>query len=243
MNRSKLRGRGRRQTHLPVVISTRQPLHVRALRVGGAMLLVALGVWLLATRFPAYSGPGHPGGVSAEVVRLQDELAALRSELAESDHRAQIEQSTRSSLLSQLKALSDENALLKEDLAFFQTLMNSGSANGEAIAINRFRLRPEGLPGEFHYQLLVVQARTRSKEFQGRLQFVLDVEGAAQRPSTIVVPQPGEAAKEFNLNFKFYQRVDGVLRLSPGTKVKRAQIRVFERGTDSPRSTQTVVLS
>ena len=42
----------------------------------------------------------------------------------------QIERATHGNLASQMKTLTDENALLKEDLAFFQTLMTSSGDAG-----------------------------------------------------------------------------------------------------------------
>jgi hypothetical protein len=177
------------------------------------------------------------------VTRLQEENDTLRDRLAGVERQIQIEQSTYGNLAGQLKGLSDENALLKEDLAFFQTLMTSGGGDSSSgITINRFRVRADPLPGEYHYQLLVVQARTRSKEFQGRLEFVVDVlrDGEQQ---VLVLPAPGEVRNELALSFKFYQRVEGAFRVPERTKVTRVQVRVMEEGVEQPRSSQTVILS
>jgi hypothetical protein len=52
-------------------------------------------------------------------------------------------------------------------------MTNNGDATG-GVSINRFRVRADALPGEYRYQLLLVQSRTRSREFQGKLQLVVD---------------------------------------------------------------------
>lgn len=232
-------------TTVPVVVRARAPWLLRAVGVFAAMVAVVAFGWMMSTRYPGFSAqrPAVEGVSLAEQLEdLRKENETLRLQVADSDHKETIEQSTRSSLLGQLKALSDENALLKEDLAFFQTLMVSGGAPADGITINRFRVRPESIPGEYRYQLLVAQARTRSKEFQGRLQFLINVENDG-RQEVLVLPGNGDAAKEFGLNFKFYQRVDGVLRLPSGARATKVQVRVLERGVESPRSTQTVVVS
>lgn len=232
-------------TTVPVVVRARAPWLLRILGTSGVMVAVAAIAWMLSTRYPAFSAARTPidgASLAQQLEELREENETLRLQVTASDHKETIEQSTRSGLLGQLKALSDENALLKEDLAFFQTLMTSGGAPADGITINRFRVRPESIPGEYRYQLLVAQARTRSKEFQGRLQFLVNVETEG-RPEVLVLPGGGDAAKEFALNFKFYQRVDGVLRLPPGSKATKVQVRVLERGVESPRSTQTVVVS
>jgi hypothetical protein len=182
--------------------------------------------------------------LAESVAHLQDENKDLRDKLAAIERQVQIEQSTHGNLAGQIKSLSDENALLKEDLAFFQTLMTSGGGDGggNGITINRFRVRAESLPGEYRYQLLIVQARTRGKEFQGRLQLVVDLvkDGEAQ---VLTLPQQAEKGGEFDLSFKFYQRVEGAFRVPEAAKVTRVQVRVLENGVEQPRSSQTVVLS
>jgi hypothetical protein len=58
-----------------------------------------------------------------------------------------------------------------------------------------------------------------------------------------VLPRAGDKAEPYNLNFKFYQRVDGVFRVPPEATVKRVQVRVLENGVEAPKSSQTVNLS
>ena len=180
--------------------------------------------------------------LESELARLQDENAALRNQLATAERQMQIEVSTQGNLAGQLKNLSDETALLKEDLAFFQTLMTSGGNEGPGVTINRFRVRPDALPGEYRYQLLIVQSRSRSKEFQGRLQLVVDLvqDGVSQ---ILLLPRNGEKSDPYSLSFKFYHRVEGGFTVPPDAKVTRVQVRVLENGVDVPRSSQTVNLS
>ena len=173
--------------------------------------------------------------------KLQEENATLRKEIASAERQLHIELSTQGNLSGQIRALSEENALLKEDLAFFQTLMASGGDPG-GITVNRFRVQPDALPGEFRYRLLIVQSKQRVREFRGHLQLIVDFEESG-RPSVITFPAGDEGAKAYNLSFKFYQRVEGTFMLSPGAVVKKVQVRVLESGDPTPVSTQTVTLS
>ena len=63
------------------------------------------------------------------------------------------------------------------------------------------------------------------------------------QPQVLVLPRTGDKAEPYNLNFKFYQRVDGVFRVPPEATVKRVQVRVLENGVEAPKSSQTVNLS
>ena len=96
--------------------------------------------------------------------KLQDENAALRREIAATERQVQIDLATHGNLTGQIHNLLEENALLKEDLAFFQTLMASGGEAG-GISVNRFRVQPDALPGEYRYRLLIAQSKQRVEGF------------------------------------------------------------------------------
>ena len=107
--------------------------------------------------------------------KLEQEVAQISGNLAQIERQMQIERATYTDLVKQVKALTEENASLKEDLAFFQTLMPSGGKEG-GVAVNRFMVQNDALPGEFRYRLLLTQTGQRSKDFQGRLQFVVNLQ-------------------------------------------------------------------
>lgn len=173
--------------------------------------------------------------------RLKDENAAFRREVAAAERRLHMDLSAQENLSEQIRGLSEENALLKEDLAFFQTLMASGGDPG-GISVSRFRVQPDALPGEYRYRLLVVQSKQRVREFRGSLQFIVDLdEGGAS--SVITIPGESDHAPAYNLAFKFYQRVEGTFLLPPDAVVRRVQVRVLENGNPTPLSTQSVTLS
>ena len=50
-------------------------------------------------------------------------------------------------------------------------------------------------------------------------------------------------AKEYQVSFKLFQRVEGMFRISPDAAVKGLQVRVFEGNSDAPRLTHNVTLS
>jgi hypothetical protein len=209
---------------------------------------VAIGAgWLVYDFGRRYAGfdqgeaMREKGQLQELVSRLKDENAAIRREIAAAERQLQIELSTHGNLSTQIRNLAEENALLKEDLAFFQTLMASGSEPG-GISINRFRVQQDALPGEYRYRLLVVQSKQRVKEFHGSLQFIVDFQQAGAS-EVISLPRQGDNAQAYNLVFKFYQRVDGTFVIPSGAVIKKVQVRVLENGNPTPVSIQTVTLS
>lgn len=178
-----------------------------------------------------------------EIIRKQEqELADLRSRMATAERQLQIERATYGDLGKQVKSLSEENATLKEDLAFFQSLMPASGTEG-AITVNRFKVLPEAMPGEFRYRLLLVQTGQRAKDFQGRLQLVVNLQEGGRKFVLTLPPEAEKAGKEYQLSFKFFQRVEGSFKIGPDAVVKSLQVRVFENGTNAPKLTQTINVS
>jgi hypothetical protein len=174
-------------------------------------------------------------------LRLQMEDAALRQAVAASERQLQIERSTYGDLAKQVKDLSDENTNLKEDLAFFQSLLSAGSK--EAVSIYRFNVEPDTLPGEYRFRLLLLQMGPRQKEFHGKLQFLVDVMQNGQKSVMTIPDENASDLDAYNVNFKYYQRVEGSFRVEPGAAAKSVQVRVFESGASEARLMQTVNLS
>jgi hypothetical protein len=174
--------------------------------------------------------------------KLEQEVVQISGNLAQIEWQMQIERATYADLVKQVKTLTEENASLKEDLAFFQTLMPSGGKEG-GVAVNRFMVQNDALPGEFRYRLLLTQTGQRSKDFQGRLQFVVNLQQDGKKSVMTLPAEDDKEARGFKLNFRFYQRVEGTFRVTPGTVVKGMQVRVLEGDGKEPRLTQQANLS
>ncbi|MEW6313087.1 MAG: DUF6776 family protein [Pseudomonadota bacterium] len=173
--------------------------------------------------------------LAAENAGLGGDLAIARNDLVKYERQLEIERATHEDLTRQIRVLTDENAELKEDLAFFQTLMPASSKVG-GVSVNRFKLLPDAMPGEYRYRLLLLQASQRAAEFHGRLQLLVmyEQDGNAQ---TLLLPGDSEQsdAPPYRLHFKFYQRVEGGFRVAPEAVIKSVQVRVFQDGVTAPK--------
>jgi len=174
------------------------------------------------------------------VGRLSQESAVLRASVNASESKLQIERSAQTQLGKQVKALEDENARLKEDLAFFENLIPSEHRDN-TLLINRFRVDPGALPGEFRYRLLLLQGGRREKPFQGNLQLLVTLQQGG-KDAIINLPEEG-AAQAYKISFKYFQRVEGTFRVSADARVKMVQVRIFETGSAQVRATQSFNLS
>lgn len=174
------------------------------------------------------------------VGKLMQETASLRANVNASESKLQIERAAQTQLGRQVKALEDENARLKEDLAFFENLI-PGEHRDNTLLINRFRVDPGALPGEFRYRLLLLQGGRRDKPFQGNLQLLVTLQQDG-KGAIITLPEEG-VAPAYKISFKYFQRVEGTFRVAPGARVKMVQVRIFEGGSTQARATQSFNLS
>lgn len=201
---------------------------VAAVAVAGA----AAGIW-------AFENSRAFAGVSVEDARVQlvdyrDQLTRLtteRDQLSASVNSAEselnIERAAQRQLLNQVKALEQENARLKEDLAFFDSLLPNASAP-QGVAIRRLKI-DQVAPNQLRYRLLIMQGG-KSELFSGVLQLVITTlhEG---KSAMIVFPQEEDSDPgKFKLGFRHYQRMEGVLTLPDGVTATMVSARVLEKG-------------
>ena len=122
-------------------------------------------------------------------------------------------------------------------------MLSSEAHSGSVLTIYRFKVEPDVLPGEYRYHVLLVTPRTRrEREFNGRLELVVNMVEGGQN-AMMSFPEPGDAsASEFRLVFKYFRRVEGTFRVNPKARVESVQVRIFETGSNQPRAIQTLSL-
>lgn len=192
-------------------------------------------------------------GLRDEVVALKSENAALASQAASFERQAQIEHAANLETEKLLQGINEENGRLQEDLRLFQNLTLSSAREGE-LSIQHLKLERDALPGEYRFRLLLVQGgQQRAKVFQGNIQLLVNVQQNGQR-SVVVLPQASEVSGSavpaklpedaaYQLNFKYYQRVERSFRLPADMTIESVQVRIFERGSSEPKAKQNVALS
>ncbi|MCU6432400.1 hypothetical protein LPB67_01245 [Undibacterium sp. Jales W-56] len=191
---------------------------------------VALWTYDLGRNF-AFGPKIKPEEVEALHKQL-DELKIERDKLAAqvntSDSQQNIEKSTQKQLADQVKNLTSENLKLKDDLAFFESLMPSATGP-EGITLQRVKAEMVA-PNQMRYRVLVMQGGKGGRDFAGDLQLSLTL-AQGGKPVMMQFPDPrtGEAGK-LKLSFRYYQRLEGVITLPEGATVKSLQAKVMDKG-------------
>ena len=186
--------------------------------------------------------------IEQEVARLRAEMATMMQDtgklraLADAgESRVRMERGTQAQLAGQVRQLEEENARLKEDLAFFENLIPAEKGEGK-VSINRFTVVPDALAGEYRYRLLVLQGGKRDKEPQSAVQFLVEMQRDGK---TVMMALPSEkpgSDPAYRFNFKYFHRVEGSFRVPPAARVKSVQVRVFDTVSGQLRASQNFSL-
>lgn len=162
------------------------------------------------------------------VEKLTAEHDTLSTTANAAESQLNIERSAQKQLAAQVKTLEAENTRLKEDLAFFESLLPNATGP-QGVAIRRLKV-DQIAPNQLRYRLLVMQGGKGDRRFTGQLQLaVTTLQDGKSAMMTFPEGVPGEQEK-FKLNFMHYQRVEGVLTLPEGASTKLVQARVLENG-------------
>ncbi len=214
----------------------------------GLALAAAVGVWLYeqGSSFAGF----NKDGIQKELERLKTENKTLlddRERLTKTSITAEsgliIEKATSKQIAAQSKALEAENAQLKEDLRFFESLLPA-TGGADSISVRNLRGQLDLANNQLIVRLLVMQGGKQVNQFVGAVQ--VNAAGSIDgKPVSWSYPAVGAAVEAVGkLNFNRYQRVELTIPLA-GSPVKSAvlkslQVKVMQGGTTRAQASGTV---
>lgn len=234
-----------------MAVRTSLPWWGRGALVMGLLAIIG-GMWWWGFDFGQIFGgfhrketEGRLATLEADVDRYRAEATDLRSRNATLESELAMNKGAQEALSRQVNELSSDNAQIKDELAFLQKLV-ADSSKGEGLAIQRLAIEPDG-EDTWRYSLIVVRGGSPKDEFVGRIVLRATVSGGTpglDAPTrTIELPSDEpESSPALSLKFKYYQRVEGQIRVPPGARVVAVAVRAYESGQAAPRVTRTLSL-
>ena len=217
-------------------------------RVLGAVLLLAvsaaLAVWLYdagrrIAGFDRGEADSELVGLRREVDATRGELERLRAIANAADAKLAIERTAQAQLAQQVRGLENDNARVREELAIFESMLSADARNAQPLRIQRFKVEPDVMPGEYRYRMLLLASGRRDRDFQGRLELLISIQQDGKNAMMSVPDKSEGEAAAFRIGFRHFQRIEGVFRVNAKARVQTVQARVYEVGTDQPRATQS----
>ncbi len=215
-----------------VAIRTHTPWYIKFGGYGLMMGVAAAVVWYFVdnsykiTGFNREEAKAEIAKLSQDNEQLRREFAATKTLLNERESQLNVERASQAEFSRNLAQLQDENASLKEDLGFLRNIMSTGSVP-DGLAIANVKVEPDALPNEYRYRMLLTQGGKRKQEFSGKVQAIVRVQAGAQQ-TTLSFPTDQELRNPGGeLEFRYYQKVDGRFRIPEGSQLKSVQLRVL----------------
>jgi hypothetical protein len=250
-----------------VAVRSELPWRAKVLLLLAAMLVIGL---VVAAGLIAFSSrpsmPLEAGALSAEIERVRADARQVVAErdsklalLAQLENQQKIDRAASEQVQAQLKALENENARLKEDLAFFESLLPTPS-NAKGVVIRSFRLqalndserdsgkesarkasrKPGDEPQALRYRLLVQQSGRPERDFIGAVSLTVSLQQGG-RPWVLQLPDAATPdAGPPPLAFRHYQRVEGTFELPEGAVVRSVLVKIQSNGEVRAQQTFTM---
>ena len=200
-----------------LVIKRRYSPRVKLFIAGVAVvaLIVASGALynygLTAAGVEKFSAFRTQSTLREESRRLKDENLDLRETLARAQRTLQMDQVAYQELDRSLKESAKEINRLREEVSFYRNIISPDNKVA-GLKIDRLTIDRAGNPVDNHYRykLVLVQALKHDHTIYGRVR--LEVNGAQDgRDAVLAFPTAND--KQHNVNFKYFQEFEGVMKL------------------------------
>ena len=215
-----------------VAIRQHVPWYIKFGSIGLMMGVAAAAAWWFIdnsyriTGFNRDEAKQQIETLTVEKTKMQANFDTLKTQFNDHESQLKVEKASQAELAKNMTQLQDENSNLKEDLSFLRNIMSSAKAT-EGLTISNLKVEPDALPNEYRYRLLVTQGGQRKLDFKGKVQIIARVQQGATQ-TTLSFPSDTELrAPGGELDFRYYQKVDGRFKIPEGTQLKNIQVRVL----------------
>lgn len=205
--------------------------------IASGLVVVALGavlaLWIFdlgrdLTGFNPQASKKQVQNLKEQLEKLTAERDRLATVANAAESKLNIESAAQKQLAQQAKTLEADNMRLKEDLAFFESLLPADTGT-RGISIRRVMAEMVA-PNQLRYRLLVMQGGKGDVQFDGNVQFSISGMQGGKSVMMLLPDAKSNDADKYKISFKHYQRLEGMLTIPEGFTVKAVQARVLEKG-------------
>ena len=158
------------------------------------------------------------------VAYLEQQNRRLTQQLALFERSEGIDSEATAQLSSALEAMETEMLELREELAFYRSIV-SPSKMEPGLHVQSFELEPGEVEGRYHYKLVLTLVRGNNRVARGGVE--MRVAGEADgEPRTLTLSELDPGTKELKFSFKYFQSIEGSLTLPAGFVPRKVELKV-----------------
>ena len=170
----------------------------------------------------------HDGALS-EITRLK---SSLEFERAHSNRELQINQQAFNDISQTLLKTSQEIADLKEDLRFYESIIQT-EGKGQGLQIRALSISATERPDRYGYSLIVVNGSYGKKKKKGTVK--IELHGNHKGSEKVIFVKDEKGKETIPLFYKYFQKLDGVLEMPAHFQPRRIKVSVKMHGKKSDR--------
>ena len=150
-----------------------------------------------------------------QIKNLELERMKLREELAVLERASQIDREAARAVSEEMKLAQDERLKMEEELVFLHGII-SDKVGKKSLRIRDFSLQPLENQRSFKYGFTVSQVRTSKSGVTGDLYITVAGEQDGKKVSLKLAALTEEKSKSLKVDFKHFQKFEGLLQLPEG---------------------------
>jgi len=229
---------------MSLVVKPHHPWKTRALWALAGLLMLAGGYTLFDYgRYLAGYDSSEASRVKQELLqvkkRLEGEIEDLRQEKALLQRAQQIERQAYTDLDGTIKNLQSEILELKEELAFYRGIVSPREAS-TGLQLQKFSLESGGSDRRLRYRVVLTQVLGNDRLASGRVQLELEGLQGSESRSLTLKDVTESSANELSYRFKYFQKLEGDIRLPEAFSLLRATLRILPRGNERNSIEKTI---
>jgi hypothetical protein len=165
-------------------------------------------------------------GLAQEVKRLDAENEELREALARAQRSVQMSETAHQELDKTLQASAQEIVKLREELNFYRNIISPADKKA-GLRIQSLIVEPDSKSNVFRYKLVLVQALKHDRAISG----TASIEISGMQAGTATVHRvPGPTDRPIQVNFKYFQDIEGRFELPRNFRPQRIKVNVVPYG-------------
>jgi hypothetical protein len=217
-----------------VKVKARSPWR-RTVTITAACGAVILAGWVL------YDYGRHRGGYESvtdaqdliqmrdHVQRLEVENKHLSDRLALMKQGNKVDQFAYKDVSHSLKGLQDEVYELKEEVAFYRTILEPGDTK-KGLRVQSLKVERDGQRDRYRYKLVLTQVLTDAAPVQGNVQLIVYGQQGTTLKALSLSDLTADKDSEIQFRFKYFQKLQGIMIFPAGFSPTRVALRVIPKG-------------